>query len=1096
MNNQPPFRKPCVASGGGGGGGAGGDAPPKRYRCCHGHDTGSVIADRYVNITVVPNPLGGDDIAPNERFTPDPSGGDSCETHGCDPDGQPCSQWILPYTDNTFSLDGTVDFSVARKHGFKNAQARRYWNGRFGYRNIESSNSPDNVEGCGDFTQVSWRSYISAIDQTKYLTLDISCDWEQTIYDYSTGSPVTSTTTESLALTQSINEQSGIITFSGLTVSPNDERNHALSSYGPALWTFGEIVSRMTVETIPTPPGGDKICSGSSITITDHFGRTVEQVDWDIGAGTFTRSVYQWSSTPTQLTGFSESVTLSDTGITYTSTENDYNTPTISGVGDPDGINQSITITVTGTLSDANLGSDVYDDQKNLLEEIPLDDDILYPWRTDLKVSVAPLVSRDELAGTAFTTNWFVKDYSAPITDTLGFTLGDPGWLDRTGITLAQAPMTGGSVVTMGGTASNGDDFTGTFAANPFSHCLPTGFSMAGTLPPGVSFDSSTGELSGTCSADCSWGITVTVTGAAPAATGDVLGALKPAGYINFFDFGYRDWLGCCFRPPDDPGFQTWSWYQFGWGMAVGTFNSNTGCLLPMNATQWTNYFQAVNKPQGAWIFYNDPVQTYYGIGCVSSDAGSGVLDGGALWAGKYAEILETWNSQNFARPAAADKYAFDENHVFCAVNLSGAGAGSTWTITDPLTGIAPADATDFSGAWAGPVVDGFYAVDDYSSGTLTLGAKLYDLPSDWTSKSNSDEAACFGKLRWPATTPALLGRAAITPDLPGTTFAYAEAQPSFGMDTTTHQEQVDIYDSTMTLLSSNKTATRVDDSTFTVVLGDAQPTAAFVMIHGAAAWYMNDTEPKGDYAVLEWLGDARSPGEYNRLLTAVDCAGTPITQPTENAGGGPVANPFENFTQTPGCLPFSGCNPRVVCISPNGETFPNGITYPFPEDFVLDEQYGSKWWGWVEATMTDLFWQHPHRPCNLKPCGKWTMDGGICADNIEGSCPGDGDYVPDESTPPEYFFAYAPQVEARLTIPGIYGDDSDESAPALPSGVQIGWLSPVDYDTGDVAFPPHAPTIESDRGNPGGASTSWNLHELFCDHTDGCRFDYAVPGC
>src|SRR6185312_8340006 len=139
-----------------------------------------------------------------------------------------------------------------------------------------------------------------------------------------------------------------------------------------------------------------------------------------------------------------------------------------------------------------------------------------------------------------------------------------------------------------------------------------------------------------------------------------------------------------------------------------------------------------------------------------------------------------------------------------------------------------------------------------------TLGAKKFDVPSNWSSKSNGDDATGFGPLRWPDE-PSLLGRIAVTADGPGTSFTFTTAQPAFGMNSSAHQEQVDLYDTSMTLLQSNVTATRVDDSHFTVAPGSAAVSAAWCVIHGAAKWYVNDESPKGDYAVLEWLADFRS---------------------------------------------------------------------------------------------------------------------------------------------------------------------------------------------------------------------------------------------
>lgn len=531
---------------------------------------------------------------------------------------------------------------------------------------------------------------------------------------------------------------------------------------------------------------------------------------------------------------------------------------------------------------------------------------------------VTARLSRDEIFTQGFTTNVYVKNYGTPIPDDTGFdvgsTIGDATWDGHCGLVLAPDPNTGVCIEAIDLAVNSGDvvniTVTGTFG---YAVDISSFAVIGGTLPPGVTFDSTTGIISGTSTATGHYGITIQVNAARPAATGAILGAPKPAGYENHFDFGYRDWVGCCFRPPDNPGFQTWSWYQVGWGMNVSTFNVAAGCSLPLNATQWNNYFEAVNKPQGAWIFYADKGQSYYGIGCASSDAPSGAGDSSQLVACKYAECLEEWYSQNFARPAGNDKFVYDESRVYCCTNVEGEGEGSTWNIIDPTTGLAPIDGTDFSGLWGGPSVDGFYTVSGYSGGVLTLGAKSYDVPSNWQSRSNGDDASCFGRLRF-VTAPALLGRVAVTPDVAGTTFAFAEAPPNFGMDSMTHQEQVDLWDASMTSVASNITATRVDDTHFTTAA--AYHTAKYVTIHGAAKWYMNDTMPKGDYAVLEWASDFRSKGEADRLAGLVDCDGSPLDAPTENIGGGDVGNLFASFTQTAGCLGFSQCDPKVVCIS------------------------------------------------------------------------------------------------------------------------------------------------------------------------------------
>jgi hypothetical protein len=1053
------------------------------------HSLGPQLYDKYVNITTVPNPAGGAAIAPYERFTQSP-GGAGCGTYHCDPDTAPCSAWLLPLIANDFDKDGNVDFSVARKRGFKNVMAFRFWAGVFGYQNKQKTGSPDTVECCEDNSQRKWLSYQSAADGVKYLSISITA--KDKITDYIEDGTATPVRDNEATLTQTIDANSGLTTDT-LSVSPNDDRNTALTYAAMAIESLGALVGRMTSAKTATPPYGTYECTGSTINIHDSNGNLVETVTWNLAAGISARQIYQYEADSDEPSGYLQ-LLIEEEDYAVSGTSFSYSDVVTGWADDGEGnlyknvVNET---SVAATLSGENTSASVYADIVYLLAQWPLNDDALYPFRTDSLVSAAPLVSRDELGTQAFTLGFWVKDYSNPIADDGGATIGDPAWTGHCAIILAPDPTTGSTVVSTGGPASNGDSFAGIAIGNPFSHCLVTAYSeVGGTLPPGVSYDATTGQLSGTCSADCTWGITVTVTGAVPAATGNVVGAPKPAGYQKYFDFNYHDWAGCCYN--DGEGTQTWSWYQVGWGGDVGLFNTATGAQLPLNATQWTNYFQSVNKPQGAFLFYNDPGQAYYGSGCISSSAPSGSLDSTALWGCKYAEILDQWNSENFALPAGDAKFWFDETRVYCAVNASGSGAGSTWTLTDATTGSAPPDGTDFSGTWGGPSVGGFYNVASYASGTLTLGSKVWNVPSNWASRSNGDDALCFGKLRWPSS-PSLLGRIGVTPDMAGTTFTFASAQPAFGMDAviaTAGQEQIDIYDSSMTLLASNITATRSgsSDAPTQFMTVAAYPTASFVLITGVK-YYWNDTAPKGDYALLEWLSDFRSYGEYQRLTGILDCSSTQVAQPSTNVGGGPidVSTQFASFTQTPACVPFAPCGPKVVYISPNGEVFPNGKTYAFPTTFACDEQYGSKWWAYVETTMTDLFWQAPHRPCNFDdPTTLWKMDDGTCAAD-----------APD-ATPPVYYYAHSPTVEARLTVPCNYGAAQDECAPALPSGIQIGWSSPVTniYGTADIALPPTPPGAASGTGQPNGASTAWSFHALLCAHSTGCRFGYSVPGC
>lgn len=1096
MPDNPPFREPCN------------DKPMPG--CGHGPQFKHGQTDKrdvHTNSTAVPNfntDIGGT-IPPYERPKPDDGGGAGCEIFSCntDPNNPPCSQWLLPFPENTFTHTpgDTIDFKVCHKADFKNVQARRFWNGAWGFKNPEPSNGPTSTASCGDCpTLKKWRGYTAAVNSIKYTTITIEAEDQEQQLNYDVDCNPTASQVnwdEKASVTQTIDPTSGLISISGLSVSPNEYLNPLTGTLNRALGDIAEF-GFMTWNTIvamfannersPFTEFGHIDCTDNSITVWEDDGSNppwkTEESIWDLAAGTFQRKLYHDAGGDLDA---QTTVSVTGSSLSYNQIINTY------GGSCGNGQLTSAFVTVTSTLGGENTSASIYADIKeNLLSLWPLNDDALYPWRrNDSKVSVAPLVSRDEIFTTTFGGDFFAKDYGSPIADAGGATIGDAGWSGNCGVIINPDPNTGTMVQAIPLNVSSGDvvDIT----VGGFAFTTATGYSMSGTLPTGVTFDSSTGHISGTASVTGHYGVTVTVTGASPLVTGNILGAPRPAGYQNYFDFGYRDWRGCCFTSLVD-GAITWSWYQTGWGMNVSTFNSLAGCSLPLNATQWTNFFQSVNKPQGAFLFYNDPRLDYWPPDCHShDDSPSGVLEGGALWVGKYAECLETWPSQNFAMPAGDAKFWFDETQVFCATNISGSGEGSTWTLVDTIGGTPP-DSTDFIGIWGGASVDGFYSVGSYSGGTLTLGAKQFDVPSNWASKSNGDEAKCFGKLRWP-TQSSLLGRIAITPDMAGTTFTFATPQPDFGMSAAFHEEQVDLWDGNMVSVASNVTATRVDDSTFTTT--SSHSTAKYVTITGTAKWYVNDSGPKGDYAVLEWLADLRSIGEWIRLNGVTDCSGQ-VAQPANNVGGGPVTQPFAAFSQTAGCLGFTQCEPRVVCISPNGETWRNGATYPFPESFACDEQYGSKWWGFVQSHMTDLLWQAPHRPCNIEPCAHWKKDDGSCQPNVPGTCPGDDDYISDSETPPPtFYYGHEPQAEVRLTVPNNYGPGQDESAPIPPAGIQVGWLSPALFTVGDIAFPPVAPGASSSTGAPAGVETAWSLHATFCGSAaDGCRFNYQLPGC
>ena len=1055
MGSQLPYRLPCEAVAG---------KPRYFLGGPFQHKRGPEHENKYANSTQVSNWDTSEGapatIPPYERFTPDESGDGSCETHFCNPDGAPCAPWPEPVPANVFThIEGDlVDFAIGRKRGWKAVQGARSWHGALPWTAPEHGCKTDL---CADGV-TGFQAYQPDPSQVKYLTAIYDCHIRN---HFDAGEDAGGYLNCDKTGARTVNAQSGEIT-STLSTSEEDAANfgsgaivtfHVENGAGHSYDDTGAITAtyRRDGTTVLDSIDNDLHCSHPRVRADAEFDLPGFISAWNAAHATpmplmTDPNSYSCGITSSDADGdwtvdaaFSRNATVVSWHFTLTQNNGTDEDNTWEYYG-------------TITLSDPNYGNDVLTDIYNLLSLWPLNDDHLYPWRTDRRGSVAPYVTRKEVANTSPLgfNFYYVDDLTSPTDDADGNAPFSPGW-------------------------SPTYDLRAWFDDRIYIWLFPDGMDSSNSA----------------------------ATSLYKVYDGSVLGAPKPAGYQNYFDFLFQDIRACCQRPGD--GSQTWAWYQVGWGMNVSDFNSLSDTQLPLNATQWNSWFMAANKPAGAWIIYADQ-SDYFPADCVNSsaDAHSGAGDTGKIVACKYAEILERWPSQDFALPAGDMKFWHDETRVFCATNVSGSGAGSVWALTDPTTG-SPPSTLDPDSLWGGPVVEGFYAISAYAAGVVTLGAKQYDVPGNWTSKSNGDDATCFGPLRWPGY-PSLLGRAAIAADLAGTTFTFAVAQPAFGMNSSTHQEQIDLYDSTMALVASDVTATRISDTQFSTVA--PQPSAVFITIHGAPAkWYMDDTSSKGDWTVLQWWFDYRAIAEGESGRT--DCDGNAITvpdtitYPDADCSGSDltVAFPghgYRRFCQQQGCLPFVPCSPRVVCISPNGETWNNGITIAMPATMVWDEQYGTRYQAVVESTMTDLFWQPPHFPCNIKSCATWKMDDGSCQPNTPTHCPEVG--CPDDagcdvgSTPPVYIYALAPLVEARLTVPNNYGPSQDESAPALPGGIQIGWLSPVDHaDTvAGVAMPPKAPGL-SDDGLPGNCDFAWTLHETLCEsHDADCRFGYNESGC
>jgi hypothetical protein len=196
---------------------------------------------------------------------------------------------------------------------------------------------------------------------------------------------------------------------------------------------------------------------------------------------------------------------------------------------------------------------------------------------------------------------------------------------------------------------------------------------------------------------------------------------------------------------------------------------------------------------------------------------------------------------------------------------------------------------------------------------------------------------------------------------------------------------------------------------------------------------------------------------------------------------GGVVVEPpsvYSDFTQIEDCIPFDPCNPSVVCISPNGEVFPNGATYDFPTGIQLDQRYGTQWQAVPTQVSADLLWQKPHHPplsyneyLDDYSDYAWVEDDGNCKE----------DETNEYGGATKKYYPHAPMVEARNSLPTNGGLLQNETAPALPEGVIIGFLSPADNTGADVITAPGL-----------GSAGAWRFYESACGciNNDGRFFE------
>ncbi|MBC8002637.1 MAG: hypothetical protein H7X97_08625 [Opitutaceae bacterium] len=502
-------------------------------------------------------------------------------------------------------------------------------------------------------------------------------------------------------------------------------------------------------------------------------------------------------------------------------------------------------------------------------------------------------------------------------------------------------------------------------------------------------------------------------------ASGAILGKPLPEGYEMYFDWKHVTWRAC-FSP--EIGIIPYVYAHGSWANTkaneIGA-DEVTDESMPASATQWTSNYNGADdrSPQAGGYLYFDRI-------------------GNELLAQKWAEIKVPRPSFNFARPCGVDRVMLDETTVRCVYEL---GEDDLLSLTSGTDGIETGDLCAL--VMGGPAQ--FFTVTKFSDAGYYLTTPRPEIISTLDYNAGS---GVFGKVRFPSA-PGICGRMRIIGATNAEPIVIELAEPATYLFT---GDAVDVSGVTGNTAANGGSivVTRVDSTHFELdgTTGNAAYiSGGYVTSDGAPSYSWHDDRPKGEFVFAEWAFNFRDVGEHARLVDQFSGCGecveapAPGTQPRQYQIDHGMPIEVSGFTVTQECLPFSACDPQVLCITPNGESFANGDTHAFPA-FTIDGKYGSRWQAAFVQHIDDFYFQSPHSKCVdcdtvIQPtlCA-WSEDDGSCHESV----------CVDDCFPLSGANYYAQRgfFEARTGVPS--------GAPALQAGHYIGYLSLAALNTPD----------------------------------------------
>ena len=979
-----------------------------------------------------PDPAG---IAPYPRPTP-ASDTPSCGTYesDCVPPEPPCGPWTndminggsewdsalsyptgsgTPVYLNYYEVtEDTVDMSTCRKIGHKVVQARKTWHGLPGFKS-EARNAPNVVTNDSSCNPSTCRGAHLTPDQTRYLTLTGSCTLRRNDYSVEEETIVDNWVTRTCNATASVNRYSGIKTTTCTADDPCDDV------------TFYNFHPNGTPATLPLP-------SQTTARLMLFAAQT-----WDVN------SLVSFMGYPG---------VLFDPDADYTCTGTSW---IVERIGTEEIVGYYFESNADLNAGTASISYD-QDDWSNVYDATLSVSNTSINWtlKTYTQVNVAEDVNVVVL----------IHDHE------LSLTLSDPytaaQLFEDCKELLAEWPLNDDKLLPW---RQDGSLTVGPLVTRnePNSAVIPT-------FEPRVSdTDQPIDDCEGRAPSHEEWSPTYEQVEWTDPNTrlfdGSILGSPLPAGTDKHFDFRHETWKWCFNSTTGIKS--TWIAKPGAWS-GQNTAGDSTDTYVPGNCTQWTNNAQAAFIPPGAGIYF-------FGNQYVFGDNTQNLFGADVLVMQKTAQTKVPRPSENFARPCGTDRFALEEDRVECvhyvdettpSAPLVGTQlSGHEFEVGEKVLLIAPDSSS--SGVWEVSSIPAAHEV--------ILGSKVCDLPTGLPPRCQdglvAECAGSIGPLKW-FNKPGFCGRIEIESAVQnGGVVDITVATPIYLVA----GDHLD-FTNTGSLGSNVEVASVGSTSTFSVTgtLG-TYTSGGSMTVHGAPSEDWNDNEIKGDLVYIAWEQtnrDWREQERLNGLDPSSPCySADPLPRQQQADNGFPHAvtgMTLQQIGPAEGtCIPFSVCNPQVFAISPNGETWPNGVTKPFPSSFTVDATYGAQWQADFIQHWPSIFDEVQQKLC---------IDDGVGNVSEETASQDNGSCAVDELSPPRFYVPHVPMVEARISPP--------LGAPTPPAGYGFMTLAEIQSATppDKVALAPWDIARYSEVYDmpPGGFETPWQFFQL----QKGCK--------